>query len=530
MNTETLLTRYNVDVAHARHVADLALALFDGMKSMHKLPNEQRDLLETGALLHNVGLNIDQPTHHIVGRDIILGEQLPWLDERERAILACMVAFHRKKVRPAHEPAYLCLGKKDRQAALRLSALLRIADGFDYSQTQTTRLHTCKVKDKRVVLHITGPHVDEDGPRAEKKADLWEQVLDVPVKVAADVEGAPVEEVHAAAVNGVPEIEPAEVAEAATVPETDGAQVIASATVAPEDSLAEAGRRLLRSELQTLLAHERGARKDRDIEDVHKMRVATRRMRAILKIIEEVAPVKRVRHFRRELREVAQALSPVRDGDVFLLQLTGYIDSREEREREGMNVLLSAVRRDREEARKKMLAYFGSERYDEFKQEFAAFLTDNPDRWNTTLRVCDRVGSMLWQRFEALRAHDTDISLDGPIDQETEAALHETRITGKRLRYVLETFADAFGSGQADNCIKPLKSLQDHLGDLQDIAVARAYIAGLTIDSDSRPVIDTYLDSREQERTRLLTELPERWMHITGETYRRDLAQLLIEL
>jgi CHAD domain-containing protein len=196
-----------------------------------------------------------------------------------------------------------------------------------------------------------------------------------------------------------------------------------------------------------------------------------------------------------------------------------------------MAMLSDALMRDRVKARFDLLAYLDSKRYNDFKRDFAAFMTDEPHDWNRTLRIRDRLGSIIWQRYEDLRAHiDMVRTIDtNNLDSESEATLHETRIVGKRLRYALEVFEDVFDN-QTKQSLKPLKQLQEHLGTLQDIAVVRAYIAQLDVAESARPAIDAYLASRMEERARLLHELPEHWEYILGEDYRRTLADVLIWL
>jgi CHAD domain-containing protein len=229
------------------------------------------------------------------------------------------------------------------------------------------------------------------------------------------------------------------------------------------------------------------------------------------------------------LQRTARALSPVRDSDVFMEQVAGYCDRLPEEDRHGMAVLFDALQRDRVKGRFQLLAYLDSEAYNEFKHGFSVFMTDSAKDWNTTLRVRDLVGSMLWRRYEELRMHMTGIDLTGKIDQQVEDALHETRIAGKRLRYVLDTFREALGP-QTRNSLKPLEEMQETLGAVQDIAVATAYVKDLDVDKASRPIIKAYLASREEERTRLLAELPRQWEYILGADYRHDLARLIAEL
>ena len=93
------------------------------------------------------------------------------------------------------------------------------------------------------------------------------------------------------------------------VPKTPG--------VRADDPLAEAGRKVLRMHLARMLAARPGTRSGEDIEDLHKMRVATRRMRAVWRVFDGAYRPKVQRRYVRELREVvATALGTVRDLDV----------------------------------------------------------------------------------------------------------------------------------------------------------------------------------------------------------------------
>ncbi|NJM41427.1 MAG: hypothetical protein HC853_12020 [Anaerolineae bacterium] len=169
---QALCARHAVDMAHAQHVAALALQLFDETHALHQLDVRARALIEVGALLHNVGVEVDEANHHTVGRDIVAGAKLKGFSTAERNILACIVAFHRKAVEPEGELLFRVLNSKQQHVCLVLSALVRVADGLDYSGTQTTEIKSVK---RTQPLHIktTGPHSYDDAARAQKKADVW---------------------------------------------------------------------------------------------------------------------------------------------------------------------------------------------------------------------------------------------------------------------------------------------------------------------------------------------------------------------
>ncbi len=512
MSPETIFSQYRVDVAHTRHVAGLSLALFDSVRRAYDLPRKARGLIELGAWLHDVGVSTDVAQHHIVGRDIVLSTDLSDLNEDQRAIVACLVAFHRKKVRPEQEPSFLRLGKKQRQVALQLASLLRVADGLDYSHTQTTHIQACHVSDGEVRLSVAGPHAEGDGSRAAKKADLWRKVLGSTVQVTPT---APVEEATA------PTEARAALADLA-IPALDIRPLVG------EDSLSEDVRRLMRRYFQKMLEQERGVRADTDIEFVHDMRVATRRLRALFPLVEEVAPVKPVQACRRGTRKIARVLGSVRDGDVFLKQITTAMQDMPEAQREGMQPLTDALRQDRAAAFTRLIEVLDSAVYAAFKRDFATFMTDDAAQWDSRLRLRDMVGSTLLQRYERLRAYETQIDMDNLADND-DTVLHEARIAGKRLRYLFDLFGDRFGK-YLQPVLEPLVVLQENLGALQDIAVAKAYVAQIQANQEQQQTLDAYVASRDAERLQLLQEFPQVWQQIVGATYRRRLMELIIHV
>ncbi|MFQ3536941.1 MAG: hypothetical protein SNJ58_13815 [Aggregatilineales bacterium] len=182
ISLEALCQQYQVDVAHARHVGSLAAQIFDATQTVHRLPSSLRPLLEAAALVHNIAYEIDPPNHHLRGRDILLNTPLRGFSDDERRILACTTSFHRKKVNPEAEPVYMALPEDLRRDALALSAILRVADGLDHSQTQSTVIDALHLNADEVELIVSGAHAAEDAAQAQKKADLWAKVFPVTVR------------------------------------------------------------------------------------------------------------------------------------------------------------------------------------------------------------------------------------------------------------------------------------------------------------------------------------------------------------
>lgn len=182
-------------------------------------------------------------------------------------------------------------------------------------------------------------------------------------------------------------------------------------------------------------------------EDIHQLRVATRRLRASLQVVAPCFDQRAIRRFRRGLRHLAAALGAVRDRDVFLEHLRYTQEALPAAEREQLTRLQVSVAQERATARQALLVRLDSPRYARFKEAFATFLSTpgagvGPlPATGQPLRVRDLAGSLLWGRYEALRAFEPVLLASEEVIQ------HEARIAGKRLRYTTECFAEAIGGG-----------------------------------------------------------------------------------
>jgi CHAD domain-containing protein len=338
---------------------------------------------------------------------------------------------------------------------------------------------------------------------AEERADLWRRAIGPLSVLPLEGDAEPLAPV-------VPKVPPP----ALPIPDN----------LRGDEPTSEGARRVLRRFFERLLAREEDVRAGEDPEDVHQMRVATRRLRASLQVAEPVYDAELVRRYRRGLRSVARALGAVRDRDVFLQSLRAYQDGLPEAERAMLNRLIGAVEAERAEARVLLVADLEERRYERFKREFATFLTTPlaglaplPET-GAPPRVRDVAGSGIWRRYEELRAFEA--VLEGAPDE----TLHAARIAGKRLRYALEFFQDALGPG-ADDALAPLAALQETLGALQDAVVARQHIADLHLECD--PGAISYLAALDATHTRNMADLPAVWGVITGAKYRRRLLDLM---
>ena len=218
----------------------------------------------------------------------------------------------------------------------------------------------------------------------------------------------------------------------------------------------------LREQLDRLLAHDPGARLGDDDEDVHQLRVATRRLRAFLRAARPMVDREWADGLRTELRWLADSLALVRDLDVMIGHLRAELGALEPAERTAFEPLASRLDAEREIARDEMLRALGSARY-------LALL----DRLEEPPRLTGDAPLRKLFQAEAKRLRKAD-----PDQEAADEELHALRIKTKRARYAAELAAPELGKG-GKRFIGAAKRLQDVLGEHQDAVVAEERIRTL---------------------------------------------------
>jgi exopolyphosphatase / guanosine-5'-triphosphate,3'-diphosphate pyrophosphatase len=181
LGTRSFGRRLEYDHQHAEHVRELSLMLFDQLQAIHHLPAQSRVLLESVALLHDVGHRISHRGHHKHGEYLALNGDIPGLEGRDRNVVAAAVRYHNRKSEPAnHHPAYSALNNNDKRLARRLAAILRIAEGFDHSHRQRVESLQASFQRGAVTLRVNARgDATEDLRDAERSADLFEKEFHV---------------------------------------------------------------------------------------------------------------------------------------------------------------------------------------------------------------------------------------------------------------------------------------------------------------------------------------------------------------
>jgi CHAD domain-containing protein len=237
---------------------------------------------------------------------------------------------------------------------------------------------------------------------------------------------------------------------------------------------------VLRRHFSTMLAKEPGTRLGDDIEELHDMRVASRRLRAALKLFEDVLP-ETIVGLSDELAWIGRQLGAVRDLDVQLEQLDSWTDAAAPEDREPLQALRSVLEEQRADARREMLDALESRRYDSFVRRFGRSLrARHATRSGTaSLPALAAAPHLIDARWTSVRKAAKHVGRSATAED-----YHRLRIRCKRLRYALEFLNDVYG-GRARPVLKQLVTLQDVLGLHQDAVVAIERLRTLTVERGS---------------------------------------------
>jgi CHAD domain-containing protein len=325
----------------------------------------------------------------------------------------------------------------------------------------------------------------------------------------------------------------AELPEAADVPDR-GLVVGKTPGVTADDHVAEAGRKVMRFHLARMIAREAGVRSGQDLEDVHGMRVATRRQRAAWRVFGAAFRPGRTKRYRTGLRDVAGRLGAVRDLDVLLEAADAYRADLPVTEQRALEPLLTDWRTNRDDARVLLLRELESDGYQRWLDDYRDFVRTEgalvlPVGPTQPHRIRDTTASRLWTAYGQVRGYEAVLRW---ADVET---LHELRIAGKWLRYTLEFVREALGDDSAP-LIAKVTALQDHLGLLNDADVAASMARTFLVEHAGdlsgieSGAIGRYLVSREREVARLRRSVGPAWRGVAGISFRRALGRVVAGL
>jgi CHAD domain-containing protein len=228
----------------------------------------------------------------------------------------------------------------------------------------------------------------------------------------------------------------------------------------------------LAQHVEWLIAHDPGTRLGTEIESLHQMRVAVRRVRAVLRTARPVLLPAWVTSLDQELDWLGEVLGPARDLDVQIAYFLEESSGLDTRERTLLEPFVSHLRTQRDAAQQMVLSALTSTRYLELIRRLQQAAQD-PSVIDSPLTVRQLAGQAFKKLRKAIRSLRTSPS---------DAAPHAIRIKTKRARYATELAKGSVGK-PATRFIKAARAVQDLLGLHQDAIQAERKLRQFLKDS-----------------------------------------------
>lgn len=258
----------------------------------------------------------------------------------------------------------------------------------------------------------------------------------------------------------------------------------------------------LGKQVRCLLAHDPGTRLGADSESLHQMRVATRRLRAVLRAARPLLDPEWTESLQTELSWLGQILGAARDIDVQLAYFRGEAATLNARDKKQLDPFIADLTTRRAQLQEVVLSELKSARYLDLVRRLQD-AAHNPALVETDLTLCD----LARREFKKLRKVMRHI--DATSD---DATLHKLRIHIKRVRYAAE-LAEPVSGKPAARFIKRAQTLQTSLGSHQDAIQAETNLRGFVnrmTSVRSAFVMGELVERQRERRTLVRTSLPKR--------------------
>ena len=210
---------------------------------------------------------------------------------------------------------------------------------------------------------------------------------------------------------------------------------------------------------------EKGLIADIDTEFTHQYRVNLRKARSLLSLFKKEFSPERYRALQLPLKSMAKETNLLRDLDVFLLDQNNYRAILPGNFQPGLDTLFKRLSRRRRHVWRTVTATLAGEDYLDNAKQLETLTKEPPDLSTPRSRtpIKKQVSRKILSQYNKIRRHGARINAATPDEQ-----IHELRIEAKKLRYLLELFAELFPYEKVRQLIKALKRVQDYLGRFND--------------------------------------------------------------
>lgn len=290
-----------------------------------------------------------------------------------------------------------------------------------------------------------------------------------------------------------------------TAPPRDAAQASAART-----PLWSAARQLTAAHAKEFFKHWRKVAKGFDAEDIHDLRVASRRLREALALFADCFPEKTVRRLRKRVKQVTGILGELRNTDEALLFFGSLSSAEREPAQSELDLLAAQLQKEREAARQQLARDLGSLRPAPLKRAIRSELA-GPELFGN--RRTDPFQSLASFADEAIARRAAPVAdlLPQALFEANAGAQHRLRIAIKRLRYRLEILEELF-TRDYEELHAALKGYQEVLGRLHDLDVFADLVLHRVEDGTGQQQLLRVITAR---RSRLFVEFRHKLDHIS---------------
>jgi len=309
----------------------------------------------------------------------------------------------------------------------------------------------------------------------------------------------------------------------------------------PEDSIRIFSAGLLLNQIDILMAEIDGVRAAKDIEAVHKTRVSSRRIRAILDVFHDCLPAKRSGIWLQNVRRLTGALGAARDTDVQTVTVKTLMkDLPDPKMQAGFHRLLLRLNQRRQNLQTRVISrlddFVSSGVVEEMRAECAGLISRNQTVYLYTPSLYRKSFESIRSNFDVFKSYEERILDPTNIDD-----LHAMRVAGKNLRYTMECFSSIY-SHELKLHMGIMKNAQETLGYIHDCDVwmtelplflekertlTIAYFGRDRYAGRFEPGINYLLENRAQYRNELYNTFLQNWNRWKNEGVWDTLFQLL---
>ena len=180
LSAKALAKKYNAMESHYRQVEKFAIKIFDKMKKLHGLGMREKLLLQTAAILHDIGKFINISRHNMHSFDIVTGSDITGLSQLETEIVANLVRYHSHEAPSVSDDNYSRFDLYNRVLVSKLTSILRLADALDRGHTQKFDDIDVRITDAELLITITtDKNIDLEQWSFVNKGAFFEEVFGI---------------------------------------------------------------------------------------------------------------------------------------------------------------------------------------------------------------------------------------------------------------------------------------------------------------------------------------------------------------